>query len=108
MIAYVLRGIEVDDETLAVDLISKVGPKGNFLTQSHTLKHFKKEHWIPDLLDRRSRGDWMKEGSKDLLQRAREKTKAVLDLHVPSPLSADVEKELDEVLEKEQRAVLDQ
>jgi len=97
-IKFVLDGIEISEETLAPDVIDKVGPRGNYLSQSHTLKFFRKEHWFPSLTDRQIKQTWMKNGSKDLLQRANERTREILQTHKPTPLPVTVEKELDKVL----------
>ena len=106
MISYILRGIEVTDETLALDVIGKVGPGGHYMTQKHTLEFFRKEHWMPSLFDRQMMNNWVKSGSKDLLQRAREKTKQILSTHQPAPLANDVEKELDETLREAEKEIL--
>lgn len=106
MISYVLNGIEVNDETLALDVIAKVGPGGHFITQKHTLDFLRKEHWMPTLLNRQMRESWVKSGSKDLLERAREKTKNILSSHLPNPLPSDVKKELDDVLKKSEKEIL--
>ena len=106
MITYLLRGIEVNDDTLALDVISKVGPGGHFLTQKHTIDYLRKEHWIPTLLDRQMRESWVKNGSKDLLERAREKTKEILSNHKPNPLSKDIEKELQNNLKDIEKEIL--
>ncbi len=106
MITYLLSGIEITDETLALDVIRKVGPHGHYLSQNHTLKFFKKEHWIPTLLDRQTRDAWVKNGSKDLVQRAKEKTKAILANHVPIPLPNETDKELDSVLKQMEKEIL--
>jgi trimethylamine--corrinoid protein Co-methyltransferase len=106
MIIYLLRGIEVNDETLALDVISKVGPGGHFLTQKHTLDHLRKEHWMPTLLDRQMRESWVKNGSKDLLKRARERTKEILSNHKPNPLPKDIEKELQNNLKDIEKEIL--
>jgi trimethylamine--corrinoid protein Co-methyltransferase len=108
MTSYVLKGIEVTDETLAVDVIRKVGPGGHYLSQSHTLRFFKQEHWSPSLLDRQTRDAWTKSGRKDLLQRAREKTEHILETHTPTPLPRDIEKELDHLVEQTEKAILRQ
>jgi len=108
MITYLLRGIEVTDETLAVDIINKVGPGGHFITQKHTLEFFKKEHWIPGLFDRQMRNNWVKSGSKDLLQRAKEKTEQILSTYQPTPLPPDVEKDLTETLRRSEKEILSQ
>lgn len=106
MITYLLRGIEVNDDTLALDVISEVGPGGHFLTQKHTIDYLRKEHWMPTLLDRQMRESWVKNGSKDLLERAREKTKEILSNHKPNPLSKDIEKELQDNLKDIEKEIL--
>jgi trimethylamine--corrinoid protein Co-methyltransferase len=106
MISHVLRGFEITDETLAVDVISKVGPGGHYLAQEHTRKFVRHEHWLPTLFDRQRRDTWLENGSKDLLQRAREKTRHILDTHLVPPLPSDIEKELAASLEKEAGQVL--
>ncbi|MBS7623269.1 trimethylamine methyltransferase family protein [Candidatus Bathyarchaeota archaeon] len=106
MIAYILRGVEVTDETLAVDIIDKVGPGGHFITQKHTLEFLKKEHWLPGLFDRQMRNNWVKSGSRDLLKRAGEKTEQILSAHQPVPLPADVNKELDKTLRRSEKEIL--
>lgn len=94
------QGIEVNDETLALDLIGKVGPGGNFLAERHTLDHLRKEHFIPELTDRRSYEAWLKDGAKDLVKRAKEKVKTILEKHRPEPLKTDVAKEIREIIKR--------
>jgi trimethylamine--corrinoid protein Co-methyltransferase len=94
MVLRALRGIEVDDETLAIDVIKEVGPGGHFLAKKHTLKHLRREFYIPKILDRWRREIWEKKGSKDLRQIAREKAKEILIKHQPEPLEPEIEKEL--------------
>jgi len=105
-IKYVLGGIEVSDETLAADVIDRVGPRGHYLSESHTLKFFRQEHWFPTLTDRQVMQSWAKGGSKDLLQRANERTKEILRQHKPAPLPTAVEKELARVLEEAEKKIL--
>lgn len=74
------RGFEVTDDTLALNVIEDVGPGSTFLTTEHTLRHFRKEHWMPELSDRRNREGWESNGAKSLLQRAREKVHQLWDI----------------------------
>jgi len=106
MIGYVLRGIEINDDTLALDVIGKVGPRGHYLSQPHTLRFFEREHWFPGLIDRQTRESWTAKGSSDLLQRARKRTTEVLNSHSPTPLPNDIERELDRVLAETEREIL--
>ena len=70
MIKHVVGGIPVDDETLAVDDIARVGAFGDFLSLDATLRHMR-ELSQPELLDRRVREDWEARGASDLATRAR-------------------------------------
>ena len=55
------RGFEISTETLALDILQAVGPGGNFLTENHTLRHFR-DIWYPQVLDRQEYSQWqMKE-----------------------------------------------
>lgn len=100
LIAYTkhfMRGLEINDETLALDLIHEIGPDGDYLSTEHTLVHYK-EDWYPKLFDRRNYEDWKARGSKTLRQRAKEKALKILETHKPEPLPADVQKRLDEIV----------
>jgi len=81
-----IRGIEVTPDTLARDVIQKVGPGGNFLQEEHTFRHFRKELWMPTLLSRQPYGIWQQEGSRDMGVRVQEKVKEILDSHQVAPL----------------------
>jgi len=99
MALRLMDGVRVDDETLAVDLIRKVGPGGMYLAEKHTLEWFRKEQFMPsELIDRQERETWKAAGSKDIVQRAREIVEKTLKEHEPEPLPQDVEKDLDNVV----------
>ena len=98
MALRLVRGIEVDDQTLAVDVIKRVGVGGHYLADKHTREWFKKELFIPsELVDRRELKEWKTLGSKDAFQRAKEIAQKILKDHKPEPLSSDSERELDDV-----------
>ncbi len=94
-----MEGIRVDKEYLAVDCIKRVGPGGHFLGQDHTLNHFK-ENWQPDLTDRKTHEDWNSRGAKSMGQLAKEKIKGILKNHRPTPLPAEVDAEIERILEE--------
>ena len=96
-----MRGIDFDEEHLAVDVIHKVGPRGNFLSEPHTMNHFKTEHWYPSLLDRQNYDKWSADGSKDMGQRVNEKVRHLLETHEPEPLDEAKRTEINELLESE-------
>lgn len=81
-----MEGIQVSEETLAAEVIDSVGHGGNYLTDEHTLTHFEKVCWEPELFDRRVRDKWEEAGSKALAEIVNEKTKDILANHEPKPL----------------------
>jgi len=91
------KGYEVNDETLALDVIAELGPDGDFLNTPHTLKHFR-ERWYPDLFERMSYHSWLSNGGKDLAERAKEKIDAILAEHTPEPLPAKARERLREIV----------
>jgi len=92
------RGIDCSPESLAVDLINELGPGGNYLETEHTFKWFKKEPYIPSpVIDRRERGNWEAQGSKDIFQRAREKVAEIKENHCPKMLDDARQARLDSV-----------
>ena len=76
-----IRGIEVNPETLAREVIEKVGPGGHYLDQDHTYEHFKSELWRPSLLARSAYDDWQNQGSKDMAARIQEKLEDIIKNH---------------------------
>jgi trimethylamine--corrinoid protein Co-methyltransferase len=106
MILRGLKGIEVNEETLALDAIRKVGPRGNFLREKHSLQHLRKELYIPELADRKTREEWQKIGAKDILQRAKEKAKQILETHEPEPLEKDIQEELRKIVKEAEKEAL--
>lgn len=98
MIKRVIQGIDVTDETMAVDIIKEAHKIKNFLRENHTLQHMR-EQSRPTLIDRQTRGAWQAKGGKDLTQVAREEARRIIKTHQPEPLSDDVKKTLREIVE---------
>jgi trimethylamine--corrinoid protein Co-methyltransferase len=96
MVMRALKGIEVSEETLALDVFRRVGPGGNFVTQKHTSKHLKKEHFIPLLCDRKPRTEWEAEGRKDVDKKAKEEAKRILVEHRPLELPASIKSKIEQ------------
>ena len=98
-IKYALRGIEVSDETLRLDLIDKVGHDGQFLDTEHTLRHFR-ERWRPQLVDRNTYDGWLTGGGKSMAERAAAQVSKILATHQPEPLPEDVSRAIRVVVER--------
>jgi trimethylamine--corrinoid protein Co-methyltransferase len=89
-----MEGIPVDDDRLCTDAIKRVGFGGNFMTDETTIKYLRTDYYEPKVLNRLSREDWVKAGSKDINARAKERIKKLMKEHKPIPLDEDVRKEL--------------
>lgn len=101
VIGYVerlLRELEVSDDTLGIDTIPNAMAAGSFLSEEHTVRHFRRELWFPQLLDRRYFETWIKDGAKDMATRCREMKDRLLREHVPVPMNADMLKDVDNLL----------
>jgi trimethylamine--corrinoid protein Co-methyltransferase len=90
MVMRAVDGIQVNDETLAFDLIKKVGPGGHFISERHTRRHMRSELYKPEHSDRENRDRWQEEGAKDSRQRAAEKTREILAKPPQPVISEDV------------------
>ena len=87
----------IDDETLALDVITAVGPGGNFLTQKHTMRHMR-EIFLPQFMDRRPYNEWQEKGdgpSDWALAKARQ----ILETHQPEELDPALSEELKRIIE---------
>lgn len=78
MVMRAVEGIQVNEDTLAFDLIKEVGPGGNFVTANHTRQFMRREHYQPSLSDRNSREDWEAKGAKNTWERAALKVNEIL------------------------------
>jgi trimethylamine--corrinoid protein Co-methyltransferase len=68
-----VRGMRVDEDALALDLINEVGPGGSFLATQHTARHYRDETWFPNLWHRGAWDGWVAAGRHSPLELARER-----------------------------------
>jgi trimethylamine--corrinoid protein Co-methyltransferase len=94
------EGINTTPDSLALDVIARVGPRGHFLAQEHTRQHLRRM-WIPELTHPRPPLD----GSPlpDIRQRARAKLDRILAEHQPEPLAREIQAELSRILDAAER-----
>ena len=104
----ITRGIEVNEDTLAVDAIHRVGPNGHYLKDEHTMRHYKSEYWLPNLIDRTSYEDWVLMGEKSFKDRTIARVHKILSEHEAVPLKPETEKLIVKVLEEAEEWVKQQ
>jgi len=101
MVKRIMRGIQVDDEHLAVDVIDEVGPGGHFLGEEHTVKHFKNETWFPTLINRMRHDGWKTQANSSTMgERIKDKVHEIVENHEVKPLSDEVKAKIDKIMEK--------
>lgn len=104
LIKHFLTGMPVNEETLALNLIDEVGPKGEYLSCEHTRRHMR-ETATPKLFDRRSRLDWEADGATTIYQRATREAERVLTEHVVEPLPDEVRARMDAIVAEYEQLV---
>ncbi len=102
----IMRGIEVDDDTLALDVVRAVGHEGTFLGEPHTVGHFRAELWFPQLLDRQFWSNWLEHGASSMHERCTALKAELLHSHTPEPLPEDTARELDRIVTSARRHLL--
>ena len=102
MLGRYVEGIQVDHDTLALNVIEEVGPiPGHYLRNKHTLNWWKKEHFLPAISDRLSYHDWMRENKKTIIENAKEKMGKILaSYEVDPPLTVTQNNNLDRILKE--------
>lgn len=100
MIAEMCAPIVVDDDTLALDAISEVGPGGHFFGTPHTLERFETAFYQPHVFSRTNFEQWTEEGSTTADERATAVWQQILADFVPPPLDDAIGAELHDFVER--------
>lgn len=101
-IKHIVKGFEVNDETLSVNLIKEVGHTGNYLTHPSTFKHCA-DAMNPRIMDRVNYDRWKSKGATDLHQRALDRARDLLENHEPKELPVQTRKEIDEIVRETEK-----
>jgi trimethylamine--corrinoid protein Co-methyltransferase len=95
------HGVVVNDETLGVDVIKRVGILGSFLADEHTVRHMRDTYWRSTIFNNESWDAWMARGGKDVYERAHEEVERILSQHYPPELvvSPEAKSKMDAIIE---------
>ena len=93
-----LSTYEINDETLALDVIDEVGPGGDFLTHEHTLARYRQDVWFPTVFDRQTYENWSAGGSEPITGPLRRRAQEILDAQTPPEFPAAQTDAMDAVL----------
>ncbi len=98
MTRRVMRGVEVSDDTLMLDLIDKIGPAGEFMSTRETAKRCRAEIWTPALMDRDPWVNWEAAGSLTMRARIKSRVRDILATHKPPPLPDGAAERIEAIL----------
>ncbi len=99
IVGRLLKGITVDDESLALDLIAELGSGGMYLSADHTRRHFRAELLTPELTHHEPRDSWERNGRPTLQTRAQDRVRQILATHQSLPLPGSTAAQLDEIVQ---------
>jgi trimethylamine--corrinoid protein Co-methyltransferase len=94
MALRLVRGIQVDEETLGFEAMREVGPSGNYLFSMHTVSWMRQEYFRQTLAERQTRDAWENSGALDGRERARRKAKEILQTHSPKGIDPKIDQEI--------------
>ena len=100
MTRRMLRGVPVDEDSLAIEAIDRVGPGGHYLSDDHTLNYFRSEFWRPTLLNRLNLEQWKAAGGKTMGERLNHKVLEIIEKHRPQSLPENVKKQIQDIIEE--------
>ncbi len=89
-----LRGIDINPETLAYEVIERIGPGGNYLSDEHTVEHMRKERHDPQAITRQQYQAWIDAGSKDSWKKAEEVARKILEEPAEEFVSPELDAEI--------------
>jgi trimethylamine--corrinoid protein Co-methyltransferase len=93
-----LQGVGEEGFSSDIDVISNVGPGGHFIGEKHTRDYLEEVHFFPSsVISRLTSDTWQRNGSKNILERAKERVKEILKQHSGTPLQFDTDNKLDEI-----------
>ena len=93
----ILQGIKVNEDTMAFDVIEKVGPGGNYVTEDHTIDHMMDEFFYPNLSVRCNFDIWEERGRPSMLTQARERVRTILRENQEGVLDQDLISEIHKI-----------
>jgi trimethylamine--corrinoid protein Co-methyltransferase len=99
MTRRIMRGIEVSDDTLMLDLIDQIGPGGEFMSTKETARRCRAEIWDPTLMDRRPWVNWEAAGALTMYDRTQGRLREILATHKPPPLPDGAAEKIKAVLQ---------
>ena len=94
----ILRGLTVDENFLATEIIHQAGPGGNFLTSKHTVRNLRSEIFTNELFHKIGYDQWRDQGNRSCQEKADDQVRAILEKPPAPTLTADQVKMLEDLI----------
>jgi len=101
----IARGVEVNEDSMALDVIEEIGPQGHYLLHEHTNRYFRTDTWEPEMLNRMPYEEWKNAGGKTLGQKVKEKTRHLIENHQGPSVPESARREIEKILEQAEERV---
>jgi len=95
-----MKPLEFTEDSMATDLIEKVGPGGNFIAEPHTLKHCRSEYTVPSVFVRENYDTWTKKDYPTAMQLAADKAEKLLEQYEQPEIDPEIKKDLEHYMKK--------
>lgn len=101
---HLMQGIEINQETLMLDELERVGPGGHFLNTENT-RHKFRDFWYPELLSREIREQWVEDGELTLGERLNAKVRKIIEDHQAEPLNKGARQQIADLLQQAEKEI---
>ena len=102
------KGLEINEDTLALDAIREVGPSGHFFGTEHTISHYDSAFYLPLTAESGTWDKWVEEGEEDVEKRANAVAASLLNSYEPPAIDPGVSEAVDDFVERRKRELSDQ
>ncbi|ATW26446.1 trimethylamine methyltransferase [Candidatus Formimonas warabiya] len=105
LVRRISRGYTINKDTLAVEVMERVGPGGSYFGDAHTFKHYKNEFWMPELLNRKRYQEWMEGGALTLGDKVKNKAQYILKNYQSEKLPENVLEQIKGIMNKAEQEI---
>lgn len=100
MVRHYLKGLDITDETIALEAMEEMGIGGNFLEHESVAENCRDVYWMPRLFNRKRYSEWILQNGKTAIENAHDIVLQTLATHHPKPLTDDQIRQMDEIVEE--------
>ena len=108
LVRHYLKGLDITDETIALDVMEEMGIGANFLKHESVAENCRDVYWKPTLFNRKRYSEWIVQNGKTTIENAHERAEEILRAHHPKILSDDQLREMDEIIEEGYKTLIQQ